>query len=81
MNFEVDYTVFIAMLRQERLKSGITQIDIAESLKKPQSYVSKYESGQRKIDVIEFINICHAMNINASLFLIEVERKINETRS
>jgi len=81
MNSEVDYTVFITMLRQERVKSGLTQIDVAESLKKPQSYVSKYESGQRKIDVIEFINICHVIKLNAGLFLVEVERKINETRS
>jgi transcriptional regulator with XRE-family HTH domain len=52
--------------RQERLQSlladarkakGMTQADVAKALGKPQSFVAKYENGERRIDVIEFVDI------------------------
>lgn len=51
------------MLLDARKGAGITQQSLAKSLKKPQSYVSKYESGERRIDVIEFVAICEALNV------------------
>lgn len=48
-------------LRKER---GLLQSDLAEKIKKPQSYVSKYERGERRLDLIEFIELCNAMNLD-----------------
>lgn len=45
-----------------RQNKNLTQKKLAEKLKKPQSYVSKYEIGEKNIDVIEFINISNALN-------------------
>ena len=42
----------------------LLQSELAEKIKKPQSYVSKYERGERRLDVVEFIDICQALNIN-----------------
>jgi transcriptional regulator with XRE-family HTH domain len=44
-----------------RKKAGLTQHDLAERLGKPQSFVAKYESGERRIDVVEFLAICRAI--------------------
>lgn len=48
-----EYKFLIKQLKKSRIDSGLTQKDVAEMLKKTQSYVSKVESGQLRIDVIQ----------------------------
>ncbi|QTX19424.1 helix-turn-helix transcriptional regulator [Comamonas aquatica] len=50
------------LLAQIRKEKSILQKDLATALGRPQSYVSKYENGERSIDIVEFIEICNAMN-------------------
>jgi transcriptional regulator with XRE-family HTH domain len=50
---DADYRDFLAQLRAARLGAGLTQGQVASALGKPQSYVSKCESGERRVDVIE----------------------------
>jgi transcriptional regulator with XRE-family HTH domain len=68
--------------RQERLQSlladarkarGMTQADVAKALGKPQSFVAKYENGERRIDVIEFVDIAAALGVVAGDILAQVE--------
>lgn len=47
------YRQFLEQLRRARQEAGLTQVQVAEHLGRPQSYVSKCESGERRIDVIE----------------------------
>jgi transcriptional regulator with XRE-family HTH domain len=47
------YALFLERLRRAREESGLTQVEVARRLSRPQSYVSKCESGERRIDVIE----------------------------
>ena len=47
------YDAFLKRLRQARLDAGLTQEEVARRLGKPQSYVSKCESGERRVDVVE----------------------------
>jgi transcriptional regulator with XRE-family HTH domain len=49
------------MLAEIRETKGVTQAELARRLGRPQSYVSKYESGERRLDVIEFMEVAHAM--------------------
>jgi transcriptional regulator with XRE-family HTH domain len=56
-------------LRAVREEAGITQQDLAAKLDKPQSFVSKYETGERRLDVIEFVDVCEALEMNAADFL------------
>jgi predicted transcriptional regulator len=39
----------------------MTQVEVARKLKKPQSFVSKYESGERNLDVVEFVAVCRVL--------------------
>lgn len=48
-----EYKTFTERLRAARLESGLTQVQVAKKLKRPQSYVSNIESGQQRVDVIE----------------------------
>lgn len=52
------------LLSNARDKAGLTQIDVAERLKTHQSFVAKYEGGERRLDVVEFIQICRAIDVD-----------------
>ncbi|TGK22329.1 XRE family transcriptional regulator [Leptospira fluminis] len=49
-----EYRAFQKLLKKARKEAGFTQVEVAETLGEPQSYVSKIEAGDRRIDVIEF---------------------------
>lgn len=48
-----EYAYFVERLRQARLDSGLTQVEVAKRLKRPQSHISNVESGQQRVDVVE----------------------------
>ena len=63
------YETLRSELKKARLEAKMLQIDVAKKLKKPQSYISKIESGERNMDLIEFINYCEALDISAQKWL------------
>ena len=65
-----------ALLVEARNRAGFTQAELASKLQRPQSYVSKYESGERRLDVIEFIEITRVLGIPADSFL----KKLSTTK-
>lgn len=50
-----------SLLIAARNRAGLTQAQVAEKLNRPQSFVSKYESGERQLDVLEFIHVCESL--------------------
>jgi len=52
-----------------RKESGLTQADIAARLKRPQSFISKYERGERRLDLVEFREVAQALGIDPIRFL------------
>lgn len=67
----VNYLVFRDLLVKARLTAGLTQIQVAEKMAKPQSYISKYERGERRLDFSEFIVLAEIMGIDAVRFIEE----------
>lgn len=57
-----EHARFLALLIQTRRKAGLTQQQLAKKLGRPQSFIAKYENGERRIDIIEFTIIARAMN-------------------
>jgi transcriptional regulator with XRE-family HTH domain len=55
------YKRLIALLRDARRLSKVTQTDLAKRLKRPQSFVAKYEQGERRLDVVEFVAVAEAL--------------------
>ncbi len=68
------------LLKEIRQKSGVTQVELAEKLGVPQSFVSKYESGERQLDILELRQICHFIGISFDNFVYQLEEKLNETK-
>jgi len=48
-----EYAYFVEKLRKARQEAGLTQVQVAKKLKRPQSYISNVESGQQRVDVVE----------------------------
>ena len=75
--FSGKYDLFRRLLIEARKNAGLTQVGLAEKLSHPQSYVSKYERGERRLDVIEFLEVARAMGIDPFAFL----RALDDTSS
>lgn len=56
------HRTLITALREARKQAGFSQQELAKRLRRPQSFVSAYEPGDRKIDVLEFLRIAKATN-------------------
>jgi transcriptional regulator with XRE-family HTH domain len=52
-----------------RKTAGLTQRELAKRLRRPQSFVAKYEGGERRVDVVEFIEICRAIETDPNKML------------
>lgn len=52
------------ILIRARNAAGLTQARLAERLRRPQSFVSKYERGERRLDIVEFIEVASALGID-----------------
>lgn len=63
------------LLREARTASGMTQSELASKLRRPQSFVSKFEQGERRLDVIEYLELCEALGIQASDLLGSLQRR------
>ena len=63
----------LLLLRQMRLDAGLRQADLARKLRQPQSFVSKYESGERRIDILELREICSALGVSLAEFVRRLE--------
>jgi len=62
--FTEQYGRFRELLVQYRQARAITQVQLAEVLNRPQSFVSKYESGERRLDLVEFLEISTALQFD-----------------
>ncbi len=58
------YDILQSLLKELRKGKNIRQQELAERLCRPQSYVSKYESGDRNIDLIELIDVCKSLELD-----------------
>ncbi len=61
------------MLVEAREAAGLTQVELAGRLNRPQSFVSKIERGVRKVDVIEFVEIARAIGFDPAAFLSKLK--------
>ena len=56
-----EYQAVIELLREIRTEAGVTQVELAEQLEQSQSFVSKYERGDRRLDVIQLRTVCQTL--------------------
>lgn len=64
-----EYADFVGKLRKARLEAGLRQIDVARKLKRTQSYVSRVEVGEQRLDILELKKFAKLYNKNLSYFI------------
>ena len=68
-----EYEHFRLLLVTAREKAGLTQAEVAQRMGRPQSFVAKYEGGERRLDVLEFIQVCAALGIDPHLVITALQ--------
>jgi len=66
------------LLKELRKDAGLTQVELSDALGKPQSYVSKYETGERKLDYVETSEICKVLGLPMERFNKLYEKKLKK---
>jgi transcriptional regulator with XRE-family HTH domain len=77
-----DHRTLLDLLIAARKKVGLTQAVVAKKLRRPQSFVAKYENGERRLDVVEFVDVARALAADpvAMLRAFTRNKKIGENR-
>ena len=70
--------LLIDLLRDIRIEAGLRQVDLAERLALPQSYVSKYETGERSLDTLELRQVCEALGLSFIDFIQRLEERLSK---
>jgi transcriptional regulator with XRE-family HTH domain len=71
-----EYEIFLRRLRAARRAAGLTQAQLAERVGQTQSFVSKCERGERRLDIVETRAFCFAIGISFTRFLAAFEKEI-----
>lgn len=64
-----EYAIFIERMKKARAESGLKQIDVAKKMKRPQSYISRVESGEYRLDILELKNFAKLYKKSIDYFI------------
>lgn len=76
--YSQSYRMLLSRITQARKDAGITQAELAEQLGRPQSFISKIESGERRIDVVEFLQVAHLVGFDPCALLQDLRLTQNQ---
>ncbi|UQS26874.1 helix-turn-helix domain-containing protein [Amycolatopsis thermalba] len=71
--YSAEYQQLCRLLRELRQEAGLTQVQLAERLGVPQSFVSKYETGERRLDVVELRHIVESIGASFADFVSKID--------
>jgi transcriptional regulator with XRE-family HTH domain len=75
-----EYKVLLEALRDMRERAGMTQLELADLLESTQTFVSKCERGERRVDVIELRSWCEALGLPLLTFIKGLESRLTGIR-
>lgn len=71
-----EYSVLLALLREAREAANLSQVQLAERIEQSQSFVSKMEVGERRLDIIQLRTICGALGTTLPEFVQKLEQRL-----
>ncbi len=72
--------ILLKLIKECRTEAGLTQVDFAKALDRPQSFVSDIERGSRRLDLIQLRDVCLILGLTLPEFIDRFERRIAETK-
>lgn len=78
-----EHRTLLTVLKKARINAGLRQVDLAKLLNVPQSMISKYEVGERRLDILEIRKICSAFDLTLYEFvqLLETELSVDSNEA
>ena len=76
--YTAEYEILLELLREQRQKAGLTQVELAEKIDENQVYVSRYERGESRLDVVQLRCLCQAMGVGLVTFVRRFESRLAE---
>jgi len=73
MSYDSRYEQLQKALIEARQSAGLTQAEVSSRLNKPQSFVSKYESGERKLNLIELMDLCKVLSVDIGVIIERIK--------
>ena len=77
--FTREYDILRNLIREYREAAGLTQVELAERIGETQSYVSKVERGERRLDLVQLRVFCEAMSSSLPEFISAFETRIRDS--
>lgn len=75
-----EYNAVTRVLKRVREEAEMTQVDLAEALGQSQSFVSKVERGERRLDIIQLRTLCETLGLTLAEFVDQLEKEIRSRR-
>lgn len=66
----------LTLLREKRTNAGLTQAELASRVDRDQTFVSKYESGERRLDILELREVCRALGLDFKDFIRALDAEL-----
>lgn len=76
--FTRDYAILLKLLKGAREKAGVTQVELGEKVGKPQTFISKVERGDRRLDLVELRAFCIAIGLPLAEFVDQFEKELRK---
>lgn len=73
-----EYAALLEVLRETRQRAGVTQVELAERLGQTQSYVSKCERGEARLDLVQLRTICGVLETSLAAFVSRWEKRLQK---
>jgi len=70
------HKLLVEFLREARKNAGLTQQEVADRLRKPQSFVAKYENGERRLDFVEMIDVAGVLGFDLNNLVLQLGAEI-----
>ena len=71
----------VVLLRGVRVEAGLTQSELASRLGTDQTFISKYESGERRLDILELREVCQVIGIDFVAFIRKLDKDLTSELS
>ena len=74
------YAIFLNVLKKAREDAGLTQTQLAQKIGETQTFISKCERGERRVDVVELRTFCQAFGVSLKQFVATLERAMSRVK-
>ena len=74
--FTREYATLLGLLREQRERQQLTQVEFAAKLGETQSFVSKCERGERRLDLVQLGQFCKVLGVSLTQFVTEYEQRL-----